>query len=45
MRMAQALQHFEKNGEVCPANWQEGSRTIKPDVTDSKELYIAEYNS
>ena len=45
MRMAQALQHFEKNGEVCPANWQEGSRTIKPDVTDSKEFYIAEYNS
>ncbi|WP_153557343.1 peroxiredoxin [Roseimaritima sediminicola] len=43
LRMVQALQYFEKNGEVCPANWQEGSRTIKPDVADSKEFFGAEY--
>jgi len=30
--MVKALQYFEQNGEVCPANWQEGSRTINPDV-------------
>ena len=24
LRMVDALQHFEQNGEVCPANWAEG---------------------
>ena len=24
LRMVDALQHFEENGEVCPANWQKG---------------------
>lgn len=43
LRMVQALQYFEKNGEVCPANWQEGSRTIKPDPENSKEFFNAEY--
>ena len=43
VRMVQALQYFEKNGEVCPANWQEGSRTIKADVDGSKEFFGAEY--
>lgn len=45
LRMVQALQFFEKNGEVCPANWKEGARTIKPDVEDSKEFFSAEYSS
>lgn len=44
LRMVQALQYFEKNGEVCPANWKEGSRTIKPDVGKSKEFFGAEYS-
>ncbi len=43
IRMVQALQFFEKNGEVCPANWQEGARTIKPTPDDSKEFFAAEY--
>ena len=43
LRMVQALQFFEKNGEVCPANWQEGKRTIKPNVSGSKEFFGAEY--
>jgi alkyl hydroperoxide reductase subunit AhpC len=45
LRMVQALQYFEKNGEVCPANWKEGARTIKPNVTGSKEFFSAEYKS
>jgi alkyl hydroperoxide reductase subunit AhpC len=45
LRMVQALQFFEKNGEVCPANWKEGARTIKPTVQDSKEFFRAEYKS
>ena len=29
IRMVKALQFFEQNGEVCPANWSEGANTIK----------------
>ena len=43
LRMVKALQFTEKHGEVCPANWQEGSRTIKPTTADSKEFFGAEY--
>ena len=43
LRMVEALQYFEKNGEVCPANWKEGSRTIKPTIDESKEFFNAEY--
>jgi alkyl hydroperoxide reductase subunit AhpC len=45
LRMVQALQYFEKNGEVCPANWKEGARTIKPTVDGSKSFFSAEYKS
>lgn len=30
VRMVKALQHFEKHGEVCPANWSEGKDAMKP---------------
>lgn len=43
LRMVKALQYFEANGEVCPADWQEGSRTIKPGVNESKEFFGAQY--
>jgi alkyl hydroperoxide reductase subunit AhpC len=45
LRMVKALQFFEKNGEVCPANWQEGSRTIKATVSESKKFFQAEYKA
>ena len=45
IRMVKALQFFEKNGEVCPANWQEGKNTIKPSVSESKEFFENEYSS
>jgi alkyl hydroperoxide reductase subunit AhpC len=32
LRVLDALQHFEKNGEVCPADWKPGGLTIKPDI-------------
>lgn len=41
LRMVDALQYFEKNGEVCPANWKPGGRTIKPTPDDSKEYFAA----
>lgn len=43
LRMVQALQFVETHGEVCPANWHEGSRTIKPTVEESKQFFSAEY--
>ena len=30
LRLLTALQHFEKHGEVCPANWKEGESAMKP---------------
>ncbi len=39
LRMVDALQYFEKNGEVCPANWKEGGDTIKPTPDASKEYF------
>ena len=43
LRMVQALQYFETNGEVCPVDWKEGARTIKADPENSKEFFEAEY--
>jgi alkyl hydroperoxide reductase subunit AhpC len=43
LRVVKALQFFEANGEVCPADWKEGARTIKPTVKDSKSFFSAEY--
>ena len=30
LRLVKAFQFTDKHGEVCPANWQEGSKTINP---------------
>ncbi|MFN5736757.1 MAG: peroxiredoxin, partial [Flavobacteriales bacterium] len=30
LRMVDALQYFEENGEVCPANWHRGEAAMKP---------------
>lgn len=29
IRMIDALQYFEENGEVCPANWHKGEKAMK----------------
>lgn len=29
IRMVEALQFFEENGEVCPANWHKGEKALK----------------
>ena len=39
LRMVDALQYFEKNGEVCPANWKQGELTIKPSPQESKDYF------
>ena len=39
LRLVQAFQFTDKHGEVCPAGWQPGADTIKPDPTDKKEYF------
>jgi alkyl hydroperoxide reductase subunit AhpC len=39
LRVLDALQFFEKNGEVCPADWKPGADTIKPDPKGSREYF------
>jgi peroxiredoxin 2/4 len=39
VRMVKALQFFEKNGEVCPANWNEGAKGMKPNEAGLKEYF------
>jgi len=43
LRMVKALQYFEANGEVCPANWDEGKASMKPDPVGSHEFFEKEY--
>jgi alkyl hydroperoxide reductase subunit AhpC len=39
LRTLDALQFFEKNGEVCPANWKPGAATIKPNPKESRQYF------
>ena len=43
LRMLKALQFFEKNGAVCPANWKEGDLTIKASPKESQEFFGKKY--
>ncbi|XP_026726571.1 peroxiredoxin 1 isoform X1 [Trichoplusia ni] len=40
LRLVQAFQYTDKHGEVCPANWQPGAKTIKPDTKAAQEYFI-----
>ena len=42
LRMVEALQHFQKNGEVCPANWHRGEEAMKPSA-DGVASYLAKH--
>ena len=37
LRVLDALQHFEKYGEVCPADWKPGADTI--DTKNAKKYF------
>jgi len=43
LRLVQAFQYTDKYGEVCPANWKPGDKTMKPDVSGSKEYFEKEH--
>jgi len=42
VRMVEALQHLEKHGEVCPANWHEGEDAMKP-TPEGVASYLSEH--
>jgi len=39
LRLVQAFQFTDKHGEVCPAGWKPGDKTIKPSVDGSKAFF------
>eukprot|EP01028_Stygiella_incarcerata_P012776 TRINITY_DN80443_c0_g1_i1.p2 TRINITY_DN80443_c0_g1~~TRINITY_DN80443_c0_g1_i1.p2 ORF type:complete len:196 (-),score=60.93 TRINITY_DN80443_c0_g1_i1:181-768(-) len=39
LRLLRAFQFVEEHGEVCPANWQPGADTIKPDPKASLDYF------
>ncbi|MEW5306954.1 MAG: hypothetical protein WDW38_005840 [Sanguina aurantia] len=39
VRLVKAFQFVDVHGEVCPANWQPGAATMKPDPTKSLEYF------
>ena len=41
LRMVDALQFFEKNGEVCPANWHKGEKGMKA-TPDGVAKYLSD---
>ena len=39
LRLVKGYQYTAKNGEVCPANWNEGDDSMKPDPKGSKAWF------
>ncbi|EKD41388.1 MAG: hypothetical protein ACD_73C00737G0002 [uncultured bacterium] len=39
LRVLEAIQTVKKTGEVCPANWKTGSKTMVPDTEKSKNYF------
>jgi alkyl hydroperoxide reductase subunit AhpC len=39
LRLVDALAFHEKHGDVCPANWTEGKKTMRADQQGLKEYF------
>ena len=39
LRLVDALDYFEKVGEVCPANWKKGEKSLKPTQAGLHEYF------
>ncbi len=39
LRLVEALQFHEKHGEVCPANWKKGAKSMKPNAEGLKTYF------
>jgi peroxiredoxin (alkyl hydroperoxide reductase subunit C) len=42
LRTLDALQHIEKSGEVCPANWEKGRDAMTPNAVGVKK-YLKDF--
>jgi len=42
LRLVQAFQFTDEHGEVCPAGWRPGKKTMKPTPTGSQAYFEAE---
>ena len=40
LRIIDMLDHYEKNGEVCPANWKFGKKAIQPNRESTAEYLV-----
>jgi peroxiredoxin (alkyl hydroperoxide reductase subunit C) len=45
IRVVDALQHHERHGEVCPADWKPGEMAMKEDPVESKVYFQAKGGS
>lgn len=45
LRIIQGYQSYAINGEVCPANWSKGDKTIKTDVNRKNEYFESIFGS
>ena len=43
LRLIEAFQSVDKNGEVCPANWKPGKATMVPDHAKKAEFFKKNY--
>jgi len=41
LRLLQAFQFTDENGEVCPMNWKPGAKTIKADPNGAKDFFAS----
>ncbi len=41
LRILDALIYFEKHGEMCPANWQQGKKSLKPTQEGLEKYFMA----
>ncbi|OXU21560.1 hypothetical protein TSAR_004694 [Trichomalopsis sarcophagae] len=39
LRLVQAFQFTDEHGEVCPAGWKPGKKTMKPDPVGAKDYF------
>ena len=44
LRLIKAFQFADENGEVCPANWKPGDKTIVPNQTEKKIYFQEKFN-
>ncbi len=43
LRVLDGIQYFEKHGEVCPADWEQGKEAMKPDFEGVKQYLAKEF--